>query len=106
MAASFDPELASEWGTAMGEEFWSKGTNIQEGPGVNIARIENNGRTFEYISGEDPVLGAALVQPVRRCWAWSQCHKASAVSSHNPPSSSPQPLVILRVLTSTAHPLA
>ena len=46
-AATFDPELCEEWGTAMGEEFWNKGTNIQEGPGLNIARIEKNGRTFE-----------------------------------------------------------
>ena len=38
----------------------AKGSNIQEGPGLNIARIEKNGRTFEYISGEDPVLGAQL----------------------------------------------
>ena len=60
MAASFDPELAERWGQAMGLEFWSKGTNIQEGPGVNVARIQKNGRTFEYVSGEDPVLGAAL----------------------------------------------
>ena len=45
-------------------EFWAKGTNIQEGPGINIARIENNGRTFEYLSGEDPVLGGTLVQPL------------------------------------------
>lgn len=30
MAASFDPDLALRWGTAMGEEFWGKGTNIQE----------------------------------------------------------------------------
>ena len=56
MGATFDPVLAEEWGTAMGEEFWAKGTNIQEGPGLNIARIEKNGRTFEYLSGEDPVL--------------------------------------------------
>jgi len=64
MAASFDPVLAGEWGDAMGDEFWSKGTNIQEGPGINIARIENNGRTFEYLSGEDPVLGGTLVTPL------------------------------------------
>lgn len=64
MAASFDPSLALEWGSAMGEEFYNKGTNIQEGPGINIARIPHNGRTFEYISGEDPVLGGALVKQV------------------------------------------
>ena len=28
-AATFDPELCEEWGTAMGEEFWNKGSNIQ-----------------------------------------------------------------------------
>lgn len=64
MAATFDASLAGEWGVAMGEEFWGKGTNIQEGPGINIARNMVNGRTFEYISGEDPVLGKTLVQPL------------------------------------------
>jgi hypothetical protein len=43
-AATWDPELIFRWGTAMGEEFWSKGTNIQEGPGVNVARVQHNGR--------------------------------------------------------------
>ena len=33
MAATWDPTLALEWGTAMGLEFWQKGANIQEGPG-------------------------------------------------------------------------
>jgi len=63
MGATFSPELTGEWGEAMGEEFWGKGTNIQEGPGVNICRVPRNGRTFEYLSGEDPVLGATLVVP-------------------------------------------
>ena len=48
----------------MGEEFWNKGTNIQEGPGINVARIMRNGRNFEYISGEDPRLGSIMVVPV------------------------------------------
>ena len=48
----------------MGEEFWSKGTNIQEGPGVNVARIQKNGRNFEYMSGEDPILGRNLLPRV------------------------------------------
>lgn len=63
-AATFDPDLAERWGTAMGEEFWHKGTNIQEGPGAGIARIEKNGRTFEYVSGEDPHLGATMAVPI------------------------------------------
>ena len=31
---------------------------------VKIARIANGGRSFEYISGEDPYLGYQLLQPV------------------------------------------
>jgi len=64
IAATFSPELALEWGTAMGDEFWGKGTNIQEGPGVNVARVMRNGRNFEYMSGEDPVLGARMLPPL------------------------------------------
>ena len=64
VAATWDPQLAEAFGTAMGEEFWGKGTNIQEGPGVNVARIMQNGRNFEYMSGEDPVLGSALLPRV------------------------------------------
>ena len=64
MGSTFDPELAAEWGTAMGEEFWGKGTNIQEGPGINIARVMKNGRNFEYVSGEDPALGSVMVVPI------------------------------------------
>jgi beta-glucosidase len=63
-AATFDPDLIERWGVAMGEEFYNKGTNIQEGPGVNVARIQHNGRNFEYMSGEDPVLGSALLPRV------------------------------------------
>ena len=63
IAATFDPSLAHEFGVAMGEEWWAKGTNFLEGPGVNVMRVPYNGRTFEYISGEDPVLGSMLVGP-------------------------------------------
>ena len=63
-AATFDPDLIEAWGLAMGEEFWAKGTNIQEGPGVNVARIQKNGRNFEYMSGEDPALGSTLLPRV------------------------------------------
>lgn len=61
VAHSWDPALFGEWGTAMGEEFAGKGANVQFGPGVNVARIANGGRSFEYLSGEDPYLGYVLV---------------------------------------------
>ena len=50
----------------MGQEFWGKGANIQEGPGINVARVMRNGRNFEYVSGEDPVLGTRMVVPIVR----------------------------------------
>eukprot|EP00041_Stephanoeca_diplocostata_P029361 m.864407 g.864407 ORF g.864407 m.864407 type:complete len:703 (-) comp23547_c0_seq10:3243-5351(-) len=64
VAHSFDPELFLEWGVAMGTEFSGKGANVQFGPAVNVQRIANGGRSFEYLSGEDPFLGYTLVQPI------------------------------------------
>ena len=64
IAATFDPMASGAWGTAMGDEFYRKGANVQLGPGVCLARVPRNGRNFEYISGEDPHLGYVMVQPV------------------------------------------
>jgi len=60
VGASWDPNAAHDWGRGMGEEFAGKGSNCQLGPGVNINRVPVNGRNFEYISGEDPLLGYIL----------------------------------------------
>lgn len=64
IASSWDRERASVFGTSMAEEFRGKGANVQLGPGMNIARAPLNGRNFEYVSGEDPFLGAAMVEPI------------------------------------------
>jgi beta-glucosidase len=66
MAASWDPEALFEWGVGQGREFFEKGSNVQLGPAVCIARVPQNGRNFEYMSGEDPFLGYTLVQPAVR----------------------------------------
>ena len=66
VAHSFDPGLFAEWGQALGAEFAGKGANCIFGPAVNIARLPNGGRSFEYLSGEDPFLGYTLVQPMIR----------------------------------------
>ena len=50
----------------MGAEFAAKGANCQLGPGLNVARVPQGGRNFEYMSGEDPLLGAELVGPAVR----------------------------------------
>ena len=64
VAATWDLNLCAKWGEAMGEEFYGKGSNVQLGPGMNIARVPLNGRNFEYMSGGDSYLGYKLVQPV------------------------------------------
>ena len=60
VAATWDPDAASAWGTAIGKEFRGKGANVALGPGLNVARFPRGGRNFEYLSGEDPTLGATL----------------------------------------------
>ena len=64
VSATFNTATAKAWGVAMGEEFFAKGSNVQLGPGVCVARVPRNGRNFEYLSGEDPMLGATMVVPV------------------------------------------
>jgi beta-glucosidase len=69
VAASWDPAVARAWGSAMGDEFYRKGANVQLGPGLCLARVPRNGRNFEYVSGEDPLLGyrmgAAVVRGIQ-----------------------------------------
>lgn len=79
IAATFDVEMAGLWGDKMGKEFFEKGANVMLGPGLNVASRPRNGRNFEYMSGEDPVLGATLVQPVI---SRSQSHKILANAKH------------------------
>jgi len=59
-AATFDPESVYDFGVALAEEFSSKGANAILGPSINVHRVARNGRNFEYLSGEDPYLGARL----------------------------------------------
>lgn len=61
---AWDEKLMYEWGQKMGLEFKQKGAGVQLGPGMNVMRVGLNGRDFEYVSGEDPYVGAALVGPL------------------------------------------
>ncbi len=60
LAASFNPEMALEYGKAIGEEARYRNKNVLLGPGVNIYRTPLNGRNFEYM-GEDPYLSSRMV---------------------------------------------
>ena len=53
-------------GVAMGREFFEKGTHVLLGPAVNMMRVPLNGRNFEYLAGEDPVLSRELTGPMVR----------------------------------------
>jgi beta-glucosidase len=61
LAATWDRTLANDMAQAIGEECKIGGTAILLGPGVNIYRISQNGRNFEYF-GEDPYLTARITE--------------------------------------------
>lgn len=55
LAASWDTRLAKLYGTVVGTEAKALANGFLEGPDINIARVPQNGRTFEAF-GEDPFL--------------------------------------------------
>jgi beta-glucosidase len=59
LAASWDVSLAETFGRVAAQEVADRGEQLIEAPGVNIARVPQNGRNFEYF-GEDPYLAAQL----------------------------------------------
>jgi beta-glucosidase len=59
LAASWDTGLANSYGTVIGKEAKILGNDMVEGPDMNLARIPQNGRTFENL-GEDPLLAGAI----------------------------------------------
>ena len=59
LGASWDPVLAAQFGRLAAEEVKDHGDDLIEGPGLNITRVPQNGRNFEYF-GEDPFLSARM----------------------------------------------
>jgi beta-glucosidase len=58
-AASFDPAVATMYGTVIATEMHNLGLHVFEAPGVNLARLPILGRNFEYF-GEDPFLSGTM----------------------------------------------
>lgn len=58
-ASTWDPELLSRVGAAIGEEAVDQGVSTVLGPGTNIKRSPLCGRNFEYFS-EDPFLAGQM----------------------------------------------
>lgn len=68
LASSFDREVLSTLGTALGQECQAEDVAMLLGPGLNMKRSPLCGRNFEYFS-EDPYLagelGAAYIQSLQ-----------------------------------------
>jgi len=62
LAATWNPQMSSIYGKAIGEEAVYRRKDVLLGPGVNIYRTPLNGRNFEYM-GEDPFLASRMVVP-------------------------------------------
>ena len=59
LAASWDVDLAHQFGVAMGNDARARGVHFILAPGMNIYRAPMNGRNFEYF-GEDPFLASRM----------------------------------------------
>lgn len=59
LACSFDRELITEMGKALGEQCQAENISVLLGPGCNIKRSPLCGRNFEYFS-EDPYLASQM----------------------------------------------
>jgi beta-glucosidase len=60
LTATWDPQLAEEYGAVIGRELRDQGYNMSLCGGMNLTREPRNGRTFEY-AGEDPLLAGTTV---------------------------------------------
>ncbi len=100
IANTWDEELQTEIGEAIGKEAAAAGVGVVLGPGLNIKRSPLCGRNFEYYS-EDPYLSgkmaAALVRGIQKDGI-SACAKHFAVNSQELKRMSSNSVVNERVL--------
>ncbi len=61
MAATWNPSLTQKIAKSVGEECRAGGIAVLLAPGMNIYRVSQNGRNFEYF-GEDPYLTARNIE--------------------------------------------
>ncbi len=62
LAATWNPDLALQFGEVLGREARARNKDVILGPGINIIRTPLCGRNFEYMS-EDPYLITKLAVP-------------------------------------------
>ncbi len=61
VAATWDKSLAYQMAEKIGEECNAAGISVLLGPGMNIYRVSQCGRNFEYF-GEDPYLASRMIE--------------------------------------------
>jgi beta-glucosidase len=61
LASTWNKEIAQRYAKAIGEECRAAGIPVLLGPGMNIYRISQCGRNFEYF-GEDPFLAGEMIR--------------------------------------------
>ena len=61
LASTWNPDMAEVYARSVGEECRAAGIAVLLGPGMNIYRIYQNGRNFEY-QGEDPFLASRMIE--------------------------------------------
>jgi len=66
LAASWDPQLACQYGGVIGSELRAQGYDMTLGGGVDLTRDPRDGRDFEY-AGEDPLLAGTMVGNLMKC---------------------------------------
>ncbi|RZJ85061.1 MAG: hypothetical protein EOO20_20480, partial [Chryseobacterium sp.] len=59
LASTWNTEIAKNFGQSISEECKIHGVDILLGPGINIQRLSEGGRNFEYM-GEDPLLTSKI----------------------------------------------
>jgi beta-glucosidase len=65
-ASTWDPKVACEYGSLIGQELRDLGYTMSLGGGLNLMREPRNGRLFEY-AGEDPILAGKTVGSEMKC---------------------------------------
>lgn len=78
VAASFDRTVATQFGDVIGRETRDLALHVMEGPGINMARVYQGGRNFEYF-GEDPYLTGSMAAAEIRA---IQAHGVIAMAKH------------------------
>lgn len=105
LASTFNLNRALDFGRALGYDTVNGGYHYITGPGMNMYRMPFGGRNFEYVSGEDPYLGASMAAAVingiqsRGIWADAKHYAANDQETNRFTLNQTTPERVLREIT-------